>query len=126
MILAGIGVDDTPEIVDRMADKVIGLRYFEDPDGRTNLAIADVGGPSWWSASSRSTPTFGAAGGPASRPLLCRTWPNRSSIDSWSGFEAPASRVETGRFGADMAVELVNDGPFTLVLDSERDLGGAD
>ena len=44
VVLAGIGRDDTPEVVDRMADKLIGLRYFEDEAGRTNVAIADAGG----------------------------------------------------------------------------------
>ncbi|HYD06633.1 MAG TPA: D-aminoacyl-tRNA deacylase, partial [Reyranella sp.] len=43
VVLAGIGREDTPEIMDRMADKLIGLRYFEDEDGRTNLAITDAG-----------------------------------------------------------------------------------
>ena len=44
VVLVGIGRSDTPEIVDRMADKLIGLRYFEDAEGRTNLAIGDAGG----------------------------------------------------------------------------------
>lgn len=44
MVLVGIGADDTTDVVDRMADKVIGLRYFEDAQGRTNLALADTGG----------------------------------------------------------------------------------
>ena len=44
VVLAGIGSDDTPDIIDRMADKLLGLRYFRDADGRTNLALADAGG----------------------------------------------------------------------------------
>ena len=126
VILAGIGIDDTPGIIDHMAEKVTGLRYFEDTDGRTNLAIADVGGS--FLVVSQFTlyadvrrgrrPGFTPAALPeAAQPLVDRFVERLRS----SGL-----RVETGRFGAEMAVELVNDGPFTLVLDSDRDLAAAD
>jgi D-aminoacyl-tRNA deacylase len=122
VVLAGIGVDDTTEIVDRMADKLIGLRYFEDSEGRTNLAIADAEGALL--VVSQFTlhadlrrgrrPGFTAAALPdMAVPLLDRF------IQRLRDAGLP---VETGRFGAEMAVELVNDGPFTLVIDSERDL----
>ncbi|HEX5041075.1 MAG TPA: D-aminoacyl-tRNA deacylase [Candidatus Limnocylindria bacterium] len=122
-VLAGIAAGDTPELVDRMADKLVGLRYFADADGRTNLAIADVGGA--FLVVSQFTlhadvrrgrrPGFSDAAAPElAVPLL----------DRFVGRVRTASgvRVETGRFGATMAVELVNDGPFTLMLDSDRDL----
>ena len=123
LVLAGIAADDTPGLVDRMADKLIGLRYFEDAEGRTNLAIADAGGALL--VVSQFTlladvrrgrrPGFTAAAPPElAIPLIDRFVDRLQSL----GVE-----VRTGRFGADMAVELVNDGPFTLVLDSERDLG---
>jgi D-tyrosyl-tRNA(Tyr) deacylase len=121
VVLAGIGHDDTPELVDRMADKLIGLRYFEDAEGRTNLAIGDTGGSllvvsqfTLYADLRRGRrPGFTAAALPeAAVPLVDRFVERlRESVP-----------VETGRFGAEMAVELVNDGPFTLVLDSERDL----
>ena len=121
VVLAGIGHDDTPDIVDRMADKLIGLRYFEDADGRTNLAIGDAGGSllvvsqfTLYADLRRGRrPGFTAAALPeAATPLVDRFVERlRASVP-----------VETGRFGAEMAVELVNDGPFTLVVDSERDL----
>ena len=121
VVLAGIGHDDTPEIVDRMADKLIGLRYFEDEAGRTNLAIADVNGSllvisqfTLYADLRRGRrPGFTAAALPdAAVPLIDRFIERlRASVP-----------VETGRFGAEMAVELVNDGPFTLVLDSAHDL----
>jgi D-tyrosyl-tRNA(Tyr) deacylase len=121
VVLAGIGHDDTPEIVDRMADKLIGLRYFEDAEARTNLAIGDTGGSllvvsqfTLYADLRRGRrPGFTAAALPeAAVPLVDRFVERlRESVP-----------VETGRFGAEMAVELVNDGPFTLVLDSERDL----
>jgi D-aminoacyl-tRNA deacylase len=123
VVLAGIGIGDTPEIVERMADKLIGLRYFEDADGRTNLAIADAGGALL--VVSQFTlhadlrrgrrPGFTDAAAPEiAVPLLDRFVERLRDA---------GVHVETGRFGARMAVELVNDGPFTLVLDSDRDLG---
>ena len=121
VVLAGIGHEDTAEIVDRMADKLIGLRYFEDADGRTNLAIGDAGGSllvvsqfTLYADLRRGRrPGFTAAALPeVAVPLVDRFVKRlRASVP-----------VETGRFGAEMAVELVNDGPFTLVIDSERDL----
>lgn len=123
VVLAGIGHDDTPEIVDRMADKLIGLRYFEDADGRTNLAIADGGGAllvisqfTLYADLRRGRrPGFTAAAQPeVATPLIDRF------VERLRGHGVA---VETGRFGAEMVVELVNDGPFTLILDSERDLG---
>jgi D-tyrosyl-tRNA(Tyr) deacylase len=104
-----------------MADKLIGLRYFEDADGRTNLDIGQADGSLL--VVSQFTlhadlrrgrrPGFTAAGLPeAAAPLIDR-FVERLRL---------AVPVQTGRFGAEMAVELANDGPFTLLLDSERDL----
>lgn len=118
MVLVGIGADDTTEVVDRMADKLIGLRYFEDAEGRTNLALADTGGSllvvsqfTLYADLRRGRrPGFTAAALPdVATPLVARFVER---------LRQAGPRVETGRFGADMAVELVNDGPFTLVLDS--------
>jgi D-aminoacyl-tRNA deacylase len=126
MILAGIGIGDTPEIVDRMADKLIGLRYFEDTEGRTNLAVADLGGS--FLVVSQFTLYADVRRGrrpgftPAALPDVAEPLVDRF-VERLRSAGLP---VETGRFGAEMAVELVNDGPFTLVLDSERDLRGAD
>jgi D-tyrosyl-tRNA(Tyr) deacylase len=122
VVLAGIGGEDTPEIVDRMADKLLGLRYFEDADGRTNLAIADVGGTLlvvsqftlYADVRRGRRPGFTQAAQPdVAVPLLDRLVER---------LREAGVAVATGRFGAVMAVELVNDGPFTLVLDSDRDL----
>jgi D-aminoacyl-tRNA deacylase len=122
LVLVGISVDDTPELIDRMADKLVGLRYFEDADGRTNLSIAEADGALL--VVSQFTlladlrrgrrPGFTDAARPeAAIPLLDRF------VSRLRDASVP---VETGQFGATMEVELVNDGPFTLVLDSERDL----
>ncbi len=121
-VLVGIGTGDTPEIIDRMADKLIGLRYFEDAEGRTNHDIADVGGSllvvsqfTLYADLRRGRrPGFTTAALPNTATLLVDRFVER--------LRAAGRRVQTGRFGAEMALELVNDGPFTLVLDSDRDL----
>ncbi|HEV8252007.1 MAG TPA: D-aminoacyl-tRNA deacylase [Candidatus Limnocylindria bacterium] len=117
-VLVGIGVGDTPELVDRLADRLAGLRYFEDADGRTNLAIDEVGGA--FLVVSQFTlladlrrgrrPGFAPAAPPeVAEPL----------VDRFVQRLRDAGRsVATGRFGAEMELELVNDGPFTLVLDA--------
>ena len=122
VVLVGIGADDMPDIAERMADKLVGLRYFEDDSGRTNLAIADAGGAllvvsqfTLYADLRRGRrPGFTTAALPEVATPLVDRFVER--------LRAAGQQVETGRFGADMAVELVNDGPFTLVLDSERDL----
>lgn len=121
LVLAGIGQEDTLEIVDRMADKLIGLRYFEDGSGRTNLAIADSGGSllvvsqfTLYADLRRGRrPGFTAAALPEDAAPLTDRFVER--------LRGHGVSVATGRFGAEMAVELVNDGPFTLVIDSEHD-----
>lgn len=122
LVLCGIAGGDTPELVDRMAAKLVGLRYFEDADGRTNLSIADTGGELlvvsqftlYADVRRGRRPGFTDAALPdLAEPL----------VDRFVARLRESGRpVATGRFGAEMRVELVNDGPFTLVLDSERDL----
>jgi len=117
-ILVGIGVGDTVAMVDRLADKLAGLRYFEDADGRTNLAIDEVGGS--YLVVSQFTlladlgrgrrPGFTDAALPeVAEPLVTRFVER---------LRTPGRTVATGRFGAEMELELVNDGPFTLVLEA--------
>lgn len=122
VVLVGIGAADAPELVDRMADKLLGLRYFEDDAGRTNRSIAEVGGA--FLVISQFTlhadvrrgrrPGFTDAAAPEAAAPLVERFAAR--------LRAAGAEVATGRFGASMAVELVNEGPFTLVLDSDRDL----
>ena len=124
-VLVGIGVGDTPELVERMADRLLALRFFEDARGRTNLAIEEVGGE--YLVVSQFTlladlrrgrrPGFTAAAAPEiAEPMVAR-FADR--------LRASGRRVVTGRFGAGMEVELVNDGPFTLVLESGAESGRA-
>ena len=125
VVLVGIGTDDDEEIVDRMADKLIGLRYFADADGRTNLAIADRGAP----VLVVSQFTLYADISRGRRPGFTRAGLPEQAVPLVDRFVARLREggvpVETGRFGAEMTVELVNDGPFTLMLDSQRDLSGS-
>lgn len=124
VVLAGIGTADDEAIVDRMADKLAGLRYFPDADGRTNLTIADAGGSFlvisqftlYAEARRGRRPGFTNAALPDVAEPLVERFADR--------LRSAGHSVEVGRFGADMQVELVNDGPFTLVLDSARDLAG--
>ena len=122
VVLAGIGTDDDAATVDRMADKLVGLRYFRDADGRTSLSIADVGGSFlvvsqftlYADVSRGRRPGFTRAALPEQAvPLVDRLVERLRDA---------GVRVETGRFGAEMAVDLVNDGPFTIPLDSDHDL----
>jgi D-tyrosyl-tRNA(Tyr) deacylase len=119
VVLAGIGAGDEPAVVDRMADRLIALRYFEDEAGRTNRSILDVGGA--FLVVSQFTlyadvrrgrrPGFTDAAPPdVAAPLVERLVEQLRS---------GGVTVATGRFGASMALDLVNDGPFTLVLDSD-------
>lgn len=122
VVLAGIGRGDDAEVVDRMADKLVGLRYFEDAEGRTNVAIDEVGGAilvvsqfTLYADLRRGRrPGFTPAAPPDEANALVERF-----VDALRG---SGVSVATGRFGAEMVVELVNDGPFTLVLDSDRDL----
>jgi D-tyrosyl-tRNA(Tyr) deacylase len=123
VVLVGVAATDSAALVDRMADKLVGLRYFADPAGRTNLDMAEAGGS--FLVVSQFTlladmrrgrrPSFTAAAAPELAERLVERLVAR--------LRDAGSVVEIGRFGAQMEVELVNDGPFTLVIDSERDLG---
>jgi D-tyrosyl-tRNA(Tyr) deacylase len=118
VVLAGIGVGDDAATVDRMADKLLGLRYFDDAQGRTNVAIGEAGGA--YLVVSQFTlyadvrrgrrPGFTDAAPPeVAEPLVDRLVER---------LRAAGHEVAAGRFGAAMEVELVNEGPFTLLLDS--------
>lgn len=122
VVLVGMASGDTERTVARMATKLVGLRYFRDAEGRTNLDIHAAGGA--YLVVSQFTlladlrrgrrPGFTAAADPVIAERL---------VDAFMGeLRTAGTRVEHGRFGAEMEVDLVNDGPFTLVLDSERDL----
>ena len=120
MILLGVEDADTEEITDKMADKICKLRIFEDENGKTNLALKDVDGELllisqftlYADCKKGNRPSFIKAGNPELANSLYEY------IIAACQKEVPV--VETGSFGADMKVELLNDGPFTIVLDSDE------
>ena len=121
LILLGAGLDDTEADCDKLADKISKLRIFSDENDKINLSIDDVGGDMliisqftlYADCRKGNRPSFTNAGKPdeASRlyDYFCEAC--RSRIKG---------RVETGEFGADMKISLLNDGPFTVVLECEN------
>ena len=120
MVLIGISDSDTKEIADKMIKKLIGLRIFEDENGKTNLALKDVDGELllisqftlYANCKKGFRPSFIEAGAPDMANELYEY------IIEECKKVIPV--VERGSFGADMKVSLLNDGPFTIVLDSEQ------
>lgn len=120
LVLAGISNTDTNEIADKMVNKLIHLRIFEDSDGKTNLDIKSVGGQLliisqftlYADCKHGNRPSFIYAGKPDLANELYEY------IITKCQEEIPV--VQHGQFGADMKVSLVNDGPFTIVLDSDE------
>ena len=116
-VLVGIGVADTPVLVDRLADRLLGLRYFEDAEGLTNLAIEDVDG----ALLVVSQFTLQADLSRGRRPGFATAAPPEVAepmVDRFAArLRASGRTVETGRFVAEMELELVNEGPFTLVVE---------
>lgn len=119
LVFVGAGQDDTKEIADKYLRKLIGLRIFEDENGKTNLSLKDVDGALlivsqftlYANCKKGNRPSFIEAGEPHMAEALYEYM-----ID-----EAKKSVpvVEHGEFGADMKVSLLNDGPFTVILDEK-------
>ena len=118
LILLGVSGEDSREIAERMADKICRLRIFEDADGKTNCSLADVGG----ALLVISQFTLEADCRKGNRPSFIKAWAPKMAEALYEHFmercRTHVDQVEKGRFGADMKVELLNDGPFTLMLDS--------
>ncbi len=120
LVLLGAGMNDTKEIAEKMADKMMRLRIFSDENDKTNLSIQDVGGELlvvsqftlYADCRKGNRPSFTNAGKPQEANALYEYFVEycRKTIPV----------VESGVFGADMKVELCNDGPFTIVLDSDE------
>ena len=119
MVLIGVSNSDTKEIADRMVKKMLGLRIFEDEQGKTNLSLDAVGG----SLLLISQFTLYANCKKGNRPSFIEAGTPDMAEEMYeyiiSKCKEQVEVVECGRFGADMKVSLVNDGPFTIVLDSE-------
>ena len=117
LVLVGIGHSDTSAVAEQLADKIAGLRCFEDAQGKTNLAIQDVGGQvllvsqfTLYADTARGRrPGFTNAAAPDAADRLVK--------DVGEALRRRGLHVEQGRFGAHMQVSLVNDGPFTIWLE---------
>ena len=119
-LLVGFTHEDSREIVDKMIDKMLGLRVFPDENGLTNLSIYDVKGE----ILSVSQFTLYADLAKGRRPSFINAMKPDEAKALYAYFneqvKAKYGAVETGIFGADMKVSSINDGPFTVILDSKE------
>lgn len=120
LLLVGLEEKDDEETVLKMAAKVAGVRVFEDENGKTNLSLIQVGG----SILSISQFTLLADASNGNRPSFIKAMRPPLSEELYHRFNQEISKfgyeVKEGIFGADMHVNLINEGPFTLVLDSKE------
>lgn len=120
LVLIGVSQQDDRQIADKMIRKLIGMRIFEDENGKTNLSLADVSGELllisqftlYADCKKGNRPSFIKAGNPELANTLYEY------IISECQKQIPV--VQTGSFGADMKISLLNDGPFTVMLDSDE------
>ena len=120
LILLGVGDGDGQAQIERLWSKIFKMRIFEDEMGKTNLSLADVGGEVlvvsqftlYANCKKGNRPSFTQAGAPQAAEELYEAFVERARAD--------VARVQTGRFGAMMQVSLVNDGPFTIWLDTDE------
>lgn len=120
LVLLGVAPDDTAADVNWLADKIANLRVFRDDEGKMNRSVTDVGGSVlvvsqftlFADCSKGRRPSFIGAARPEIAVPLYETF-----VDELRALGIP---VQTGAFGADMDVELVNQGPVTLIIDSKR------
>ena len=119
LILVGFNNEDTEDDIKKMMDKLLGLRVFPDENGKTNLSLSDINGEImvvsqftlYADVKKGRRPSFTtSAPGNIAKPLYEKTLEYVRSI----------MKCEQGVFGADMQIELINDGPFTLVVDSKE------
>ena len=121
LVLAGICEKDTRATADRMLEKMIKLRIFEDENGKTNLNLASVGGEIllvsqftlYADCRKGNRPSFVKAGSPQHAEEIYEYMIGKCE-------QLTGKRPQTGRFGALMKVHLTNDGPFTMIMDSEE------
>ena len=119
MVLVGVGRDDNEQIADKMIKKMIGLRIFKDENGKTNLSLSDVRGELllisqftlYADCRHGNRPNFLNAGTPDEAERLYEYIIGKTRELGY--------KVETGVFGEHMDVSLINNGPFTIILDSD-------
>ncbi len=120
LLFIGIALGDTKEIAEKMIEKIYKMRIFEDENGKTNLSSADVSGE----ALAVSQFTLLANCRKGNRPSFALAAPPKEAEELYEYTvrlcEERFSKTEAGIFGADMKVSLINDGPFTIALNSEE------
>lgn len=120
LLFVGLTQDDNEEIVRKLAEKVAKLRIFEDENGKTNLSLKDINGE----ILSVSQFTLYANASKGNRPDFLQAMEPHKANELYEYFNETLRSlgfvVKTGVFSADMKVNLVNDGPFTLILDSKE------
>ncbi|HZY89690.1 MAG TPA: D-aminoacyl-tRNA deacylase [Gemmataceae bacterium] len=125
LVLLGVAPADTPADAAWLADKIVGLRIFADDEGKMNRSVAEVGG----SVLVVSQFTLYGDCRKGRRPSFVEAAPPELAVPLYEAFVAAVRShgipAATGRFGASMQVELVNDGPVTLLLDSKQSPGSA-
>ena len=116
LILLGVGQEDTKADCDRLAEKIVKLRIFSDENDKTNLSINDVNGEilvisqfTLYADCKKNRPSFSNAGKPDMAEKLYNYFIEK--------LREKGQHVETGSFGASMKVELINNGPFTIILE---------
>ena len=119
LILLGVGPEDTEAVCDKLAEKICNLRVFEDENGKMNLSLEQVGGAmlvisqfTLYADTSSRRPGFSKAAKPDLAVPLYERFKEQC--------RARGFRVEQGRFGADMKVASVNDGPVTILYDTDK------
>lgn len=120
VVLLGVAKEDTKEDMDYLVKKISGLRVFEDNEGKMNLSLKDVNGELlvisqftlFANTKKGNRPSFIDAGLPEASKAFY--------LDFIQALRSMDFKVEEGEFGADMAVELVNDGPVTIIIDSKN------
>ena len=120
LVFIGVSDEDDEHIADKMVKKLLGLRIFDDEAGKTNLALKDVGG----SLLLISQFTLYADCSHGNRPSFIRTGKPEHAERLYEYIiekvREEGYRAETGEFGADMKIDIVNCGPFTIILDSNE------
>ena len=121
LVLLGVCNEDTTEDVEWLVKKIANLRVFDDDEGVMNRSVIDVGGE----ALVVSQFTLYASYKKGNRPSWCRAGSHEHSIPLYQAFcqqlsEQLGKSVGTGEFGADMKVELLNDGPVTICMDTKN------
>ena len=121
LILVGIQADDTDEDINWLSSKIVNLRIFDDENGVMNKSILDSGGE----ILAVSQFTLMAQTKKGNRPSYIDAAPPAISVPLYEKFVATLSQelhkeVQTGQFGANMKVELINDGPVTIIIDSKN------